>query len=72
MSLDQDGGDKAGIWLETSVEAAHMGNVAAAQCGQCPLAACPLWNSWKGSRQENGHLDPGPKRTVLQRLSQSF
>lgn len=51
MSLDQDGGDKADIWLETSAESAHMGNVTAAQYGQCPLAACLLWNSWKGSRQ---------------------
>lgn len=70
--LDQDGGDRTDIWLETSVEAAHMENVAVAQCVLW-LAACPLWNSWKGSRQENDHLDPNrSQRIVLQRLSQSL
>lgn len=35
------------------------GDVAAASGSPCPLAACPRWDSWKGSRRRNGHLAPG-------------
>lgn len=43
-----------------------------AQRGQRALAACPPWNSWKGSRQENDHLDPNRSQEVLRKAGNAF
>lgn len=40
MSLHQDGGDEADIWPETSLEAAHMENVAAASSAWPACSGC--------------------------------
>lgn len=61
-------GDKeirGGSWTLVSLAASTHGTLLKRLDRQCPLAACPHSNSWKGLRQKNNRLEESPSGLAL-------
>lgn len=52
-------------WTLVSLAASTHGTLLKCLDSQCPLAACPHSNSWKGLRQKNNHLEESPSGLAL-------